>query len=228
MDNVSESEIPSESENVANPNENLETESNSESNVEPQSLVDVSNKEDEPGRSRGGRSRRCGGCSCGGRSRGGRSLSRGCGQRRKFESSKGTEVGKGKAKTGGESAKKKPTDGNPEWKSVSADTDFVNSNAEIEFLEYSGPSRSAKIPETPLQFLQLFFTDDIFDMLAEQDQFNFRETKHPRARCCVCGNRKNPKTRKWKDKKTTDYCRKCKKHVCEECFEDFHTKSFIM
>lgn len=56
---------------------------------------------------------------------------------------------------------------------------------------------------------------------------HFRKTKHPRARCCVCGNRKNPVTGKRTDKKTNDYCRKCNKYVCEECFEDFHTKSYI-
>lgn len=56
-------------------------------------------------------------------SRGGHGHGRG--QSRECESIKGTEVGK--TKTGGKSAKKKPIDGNPDWKSVSADTEFVNS-----------------------------------------------------------------------------------------------------
>ena len=35
----------------------------------------------------------------------------------------------------------------------------------------------AKIPETPLQFLQLFFTDDIFDTLVEQTNLYFDQVK---------------------------------------------------
>ena len=56
---------------------------------------------------------------------------------------------------------------------------------------------------------------------------HFRKTRHPRGRCCICAYQINPKTGKVRDKKTFDYCPKCNKYVCEECFEDFHTKSNI-
>ena len=47
----------------------------------------------------------------------------------------------------------------------------------MKFLEYFEPSRLVKIPDTPLQFFQLFFTDDRFDTLVEQTNFCFEQVK---------------------------------------------------
>ena len=45
-----------------------------------------------------------------------------------------------------------------------------------------------------------------------------------RGRCTVCGNKKNPHGRR-RDRKTTNYCPKCKKHLCKkQCFELYHTR----
>ena len=46
-----------------------------------------------------------------------------------------------------------------------------------------------------------------------------------RERCCVRSKKKSPAGKKL-DKKTKNFCPKCKVHLCVgACFEDFHTKS---
>ena len=78
--------------------------------------------------------------------------------------------------------KKKKIDGNPDWKTVSKDTNLVNTNADIQFIENSGPNRLAALPETPLQFLQLFFTDDIFEKISQQTNLYFDFVKNTSAK----------------------------------------------
>jgi len=56
---------------------------------------------------------------------------------------------------------------------------------------------------------------------------HFSSTKFPRRRCCMCGYQKNPRTGKRSDKKTNNFCEKCQKYICENCFANFHTKSFV-
>ena len=48
---------------------------------------------------------------------------------------------------------------------------------------------------------------------------HFPERLHPkRGRCSVCGYKKGP-NKKYKDIKTSNYCRKCEKFICKGCFE---------
>ena len=49
--------------------------------------------------------------------------------------------------------------------------------------------------------------------------------KHPRRKCTMCGYKKDKTTGKRTNKRTVNYCEKCKKYVCEKCFPAFHTKS---
>ena len=46
-------------------------------------------------------------------------------------------------------------------------------------------------------------------------------------KCSMCAYKINPQTGKRNNKRTVNYCGKCKKYVCENCFQDFHTKSNI-
>ena len=62
--------------------------------------------------------------------------------------------------TRGRGQGQKKADGNPNWKSL-GDDEYVNRNADVEFLEFTGPSREATLQETPLQFLELFFTQEV-------------------------------------------------------------------
>ena len=53
---------------------------------------------------------------------------------------------------------------------------------------------------------------------------HYPESKHPLRKCCVlCGYKK--KDRKYARKKTSNYCARCDKFVCKNCFELYHTKS---
>ena len=49
--------------------------------------------------------------------------------------------------------------------------------------------------------------------------------KYPRRKCSLCGYKKNNDTGKRSNKRTLDYCEKCQKYLCVNCFKDFHTKS---
>ena len=44
----------------------------------------------------------------------------------------------------------------------------MSPNDSKQFLEFVGVSREAAKPETPLQFFQLFFIDEIFEQITEQ------------------------------------------------------------
>ena len=53
---------------------------------------------------------------------------------------------------------------------------------------------------------------------------HYPESKHPLRKCGVlCGYKK--KDGKYACKKTSNYCVKCDKFVCKDCFELYHTKS---
>ncbi|CAB3981213.1 Hypothetical predicted protein [Paramuricea clavata] len=54
---------------------------------------------------------------------------------------------------------------------------------------------------------------------------HFQTTSEKRKRCVVCGYQKS--NGKYKDTKTYTYCAKCKKHICKNCFEDYHTRLVI-
>ena len=47
-----------------------------------------------------------------------------------------------------------------------------------------------------------------------------------RIRCTVCGYKRNLNG-KHKNTKTYNFCKKCNKYVCKDCFECFHTQSDI-
>ena len=166
-------------------NLNPENETFDESNDKEQSVVITPSEVNKRGRSRGrGRSSRGTGSVRGrGRERGrgrGRGRSKsvvdgGVGKGAEQGSARGGRGrGRGQRKPTVDSSKKKK-DGNPDWKTVS--DNFINTNADVEFVEYTGPSRQAKVPETPLQFLQLFFSDAIFEQLAEQTNLYFEYLK---------------------------------------------------
>lgn len=53
---------------------------------------------------------------------------------------------------------------------------------------------------------------------------HFGKAKPPRRRCIICASEKQPNG-KYKDTKTVNYCEKCQKYVCRNCFEAYHTKS---
>jgi len=53
---------------------------------------------------------------------------------------------------------------------------------------------------------------------------HFATSSSVRGRCAVCGNKKNPDGTR-RDRKTCNYCPKCKKHLCrKDCFEKYHTR----
>jgi B-box zinc finger. len=43
----------------------------------------------------------------------------------------------------------------------------------------------------------------------------------------MCAYKIDPQTGKRTNKRTVNYCEKCEKYVCENCFKDFHTRSSI-
>ena len=56
---------------------------------------------------------------------------------------------------------------------------------------------------------------------------HFPVSQYPkRGRCVRCGYEKN-KSKKYKDKKTSNFCEKCLKFICRECFQIYHTQSNI-
>ena len=50
---------------------------------------------------------------------------------------------------------------------------------------------------------------------------------HKRGRCVKCGYQKN-QSKKYKDKKTPNFCDKCSKLICKECFQVYHNISQIL
>ena len=52
---------------------------------------------------------------------------------------------------------------------------------------------------------------------------HYPESKHPLRKCVLCGYKK--KYGKYARRKTSNYCAKCDKFVCKDCFELYHTKS---
>ena len=115
-----------------------------------------------------GKSRRCG---RGARGRG----ARGRGARGRGTQELGTG-GRGRGTRGRGQGIQKKADGNPNWKSL-GDDEYVNRNADVEFLEFTGPSREATLQETPLQFLELFFTQEVFKQLANQTNLFYQYLK---------------------------------------------------
>lgn len=109
-----------------------------------------------------GRGRRCG------RGRRGRGSSRGNGRKCNAENKQPDSAARGK---------KKKTDGNPHWRTISKDKIIVNWNVDRQFTENTGPSRLASVPETPFQFIQLFFTDAIFEKIAQETNLYFDYVK---------------------------------------------------
>lgn len=55
------------------------------------------------------------------------------------------------------------------------DSQYIN--ADIQFLELVGPSREATLPETPLQFLELFFPQNVFEQLVKQTNLFYQYSK---------------------------------------------------
>ena len=54
---------------------------------------------------------------------------------------------------------------------------------------------------------------------------HFAVSRHPERRCCtVCGYKKDGNG-KQKRKKVSNYCEKCQKFICKDCFESYHVKS---
>ena len=52
---------------------------------------------------------------------------------------------------------------------------------------------------------------------------HFTSRNQPRKRCAVCAKKRTP-AGKVKDTKTTNYCDKCKVHLCiGRCFQRYHT-----
>ena len=56
---------------------------------------------------------------------------------------------------------------------------------------------------------------------------HFAESRHPKRGCCVCCGYKKGTNKKYKDKKTSNFYLKCDQFVCKNCFENYHTKSFV-
>jgi len=52
----------------------------------------------------------------------------------------------------------------------------------------------------------------------------FAISKQPRRRCVVCAYQKTA-SGTYRNTKTVNYCEKCEKYVCRDCFETFHTRS---
>ena len=56
---------------------------------------------------------------------------------------------------------------------------------------------------------------------------HYNESQAKRKKCTMCAYQKIPGRNKRKNKRTNDYYPKCKVHICEDCFKDFHSKSQI-
>lgn len=54
---------------------------------------------------------------------------------------------------------------------------------------------------------------------------HFAVKKYPRRKCSSCAYKKAPGTAKRNNKRTNDYCAKCKTYICLQCFKKFHTVS---
>lgn len=111
---------------------------------------------------------------------GGRGQGRGRGRGRGQGSGRGRGRGRGGGRgcrqtNGNENGGRKKADGNPNWKVLNSL--YTNKNAGVEFLEYTGPSRTAILPETPLQFLELFFTPEVFKQLADQTNLYYQYSR---------------------------------------------------
>lgn len=48
-----------------------------------------------------------------------------------------------------------------------------------------------------------------------------------RRKCSLCAYKKLPGTNKRKNARTFDFCEKCDRYLCHNCFKDFHTKAKI-
>ena len=56
---------------------------------------------------------------------------------------------------------------------------------------------------------------------------HFPVSQYPkRGRYVKCGKEKN-KSKKYKDKKTSNFCDKCSKFICKECFQIYHSQRNI-
>jgi len=53
---------------------------------------------------------------------------------------------------------------------------------------------------------------------------HFPISRQPKCSCVVCAYEKNA-SGKYKQTKTVNYCEKCEKYVCRNCFEVYHTRS---
>ena len=54
---------------------------------------------------------------------------------------------------------------------------------------------------------------------------HFAESKYPQGKTCTsCGYKKDAKGRQSR-KKTYNFCRKCDRFICKDCFQQYHTKS---
>ena len=54
---------------------------------------------------------------------------------------------------------------------------------------------------------------------------HFPESKHPDRKCCVVCGYKKKRNGKVAYTKTSNYCAKCEKFLCKNCFAGYHTKS---
>ena len=55
---------------------------------------------------------------------------------------------------------------------------------------------------------------------------HFAISQQPRRRCVVCAYQKG-ESGKLQNKKTVNFCPKCNKYVCKDCFEFYHTRSTL-
>ena len=53
---------------------------------------------------------------------------------------------------------------------------------------------------------------------------HYATKKHPRIKCCCCAYKLNAQ-RKRQNTRTSNFCEKCGKYVCQSCFKNFHTQS---
>lgn len=81
------------------------------------------------------------------------------------------QKGKGKSKKVGEKEKK----GHPGWKICKEN--FSNPNLKVPFHDVPGPQRAASGLHSPLEYLKLFFTMEIFQMIVDQTNLYYQQSQ---------------------------------------------------